>query len=290
MSISEASIKDRIKNLAQADGKSVNELLKQLYLERFLARLAQSDYTDKFIFKGGNLLAFFIELGRETKDLDFLVTKIAAEEDSLETAFKAIASIPTADGFAMKYVGIEELDQNHMNYPGFRATLEIQFVGGSLRDNIQIDVGIGDVVTPETQALELLQHKDKPFFEASVSLLVYPPETIFAEKIETVISKGAINSRMKDYHDLVLMSRQAGFLDGTKLIEDIKATFANRKTTVALPINFSDEDFTSLETHWSRHLRGLGDLAAELKLPQHIKQAVLEINDFLRRSGVLAGL
>jgi hypothetical protein len=145
-------------------------------------------------------------------------------------------------------------------------------------------------VTPETQAIKLLQHKDRPFFEATLSLLVYPPETIFAEKLETVISKGALNSRMKDYHDLVLMSREAGFMDTVRMSSDISATFKQRGTAQSLPIDFSGADYERLEAHWLRHLHGLGDLAQELKLPAHIKQVVLEVNDFLRRSGVLANL
>lgn len=290
MSISEASLRDRIKNLAQADGRSVNEILKQLYLERFLARLSRSEYADKFIFKGGNLLAFFIELGRETKDLDFLVTKLNAEEPALEAAFKAIATCEVDDGFALKFVSMERLAQAHMNYPGFRATVEIRFVKGTLRDNLQIDLGVGDVVTPENQALVLLKQRDKAFFESSVSLLVYPAETIFAEKLETVLSKGGVNSRMKDYHDLILMSRTAGLLDHDRLANDVKATFSHRGTELRLPLDFGDGDYEDMQAHWSRHLRGLGDLAETLKLPTRIKQVVLEVNDFLRRSGLLEKL
>lgn len=286
MSISEASLRDRIKNLAQSEGRSVNEVLKQLYLERFLARLARSEYADKFIFKGGSLLAFFIELGRETKDLDFLVTKLAAESPTLEAAFKAIASVETEDGFVLRYGGLERLGQEHMNYPGFRATLEIQFKKGTLRDNIQIDLGVGDLVTPESQALELLKHRDRAFFEATVSLLVYPAETIYAEKLETVLSKGGVNSRMKDFHDLILMSREAGLLVFDRLGTDIKATFAHRGTELRLPLDFQDRDYDELQTHWSRHLRGFGELAGTLNLPAHIKQVVLEINDFLGRPGL----
>jgi predicted nucleotidyltransferase component of viral defense system len=287
VTISEASVRDRIKNLAVAQDRSVNDVLKQLYLERFLARLSQSKYADRFIVKGGNLLSYFIQLGRETKALDFLITKLSAEEGALEAAFKTIAAIETSDGFALSYVGMKKLEQSHMKYPGFRATLKIHFVNGTLRDNIQIDLGIGDVVNPETQAITLLQHKDRPVFEASLSLLVYPTETIFAEKLETVISKGAFSSRMRDYHDLVLMGREAGLMDALRIVSDIEATFKNRGTARKLPIDFTDADYERLQAHWLRHLRGLSNVAQELKLPNHIKEVVLEVNDFLRRSGVL---
>lgn len=74
-----------------------------------------------------------------------------------------------------------------------------------MKDRIHIDIGTGDVVSPTPRDLNLVQYRDKPLFESQISLLVYPPETIFAEKLETVISKGTINSRMKDYHDLLLL-------------------------------------------------------------------------------------
>lgn len=70
-----------------------------------------------------------------------------------------------------------------------------------MKDKIQIDVGVGDAVEPKNLKIKLFQYRGKPFFEEAISLLVYPIETIFAEKLETVISKGAGNSRMKDYHD-----------------------------------------------------------------------------------------
>ena len=289
MTISEASLRDRLKNLALTQNRSVNDVLKQLYLERFLARLSRSEYSDNFIFKGGNLLSYYLELGRETKDLDFLVTKLRAEEPTLEVALRNIAAIDTGDGFAMAFIGMKILEQTHMEYPGFRATISIHFIKGTLKDNLQVDLGIGDVVNPEMQDIDLLKHKDSPFFETSLSLLVYPPETIFAEKLETVISKGGLYSRMNDYHDLVLMSREPDFLDTFRMFADIEATFKHRDTDRMLPLDFVDEDYERLDAQWLRHLRGLGDLAEKLKLPAHIQLVVQEVNDFLRHSGVIGG-
>lgn len=285
--ISEKAIKDRLKNVAREQGTTVTDLLKRLYLERFLARLAKSNEADKFIFKGGNLLSYFMEIGRETKDLDFLVRKLSAEVEPLKAAFNTIAGVAIDDGFQLSLSSIDPLEQNHMNYPGFRVSVAIQFVGVSLRDNLQIDLGVGDEVTPERQALEMLAHKDKPFFEESISILVYPPETIFAEKLETVVAKGGINSRMKDFHDLILMGREKDFLDTDKLKADIATTFNHRGTPLSLPLQFVDADYALLDAQWSRHLRGLGPLAQKFKLPTNIRDVVLEINNYLRQSAVL---
>ncbi len=51
-----------------------NQVWKQLLLERFLARLSHSKHQQKFIFKGGLLLAQYLMIGRETADIDFSLT------------------------------------------------------------------------------------------------------------------------------------------------------------------------------------------------------------------------
>ncbi len=112
--ISEDSLKERIKNLAKEKQSTVTDLLKKLYLERFLVRLAQSNYHDKLIFKGGNLLGYYLEIGRQTADLDFLLTKIKTEKISVRKAFEHIAQTPIDDGFKLSFVRIEDLEQAHM--------------------------------------------------------------------------------------------------------------------------------------------------------------------------------
>ena len=80
-----------------------------------------------------------------------------------------------------------------MEYPGFRVFLNIKLIDGKLTDNLQIDVGVGDKVEAESLNIDLLAYKNSPLFEESISLLVYPAESIFAEKLETVASKGSIS-------------------------------------------------------------------------------------------------
>lgn len=279
--ISEDALKDRLKNLAKEKGITVTELLKKLYLERFLARLARSDYSDKLIFKGGNLLGYYLAIGRQTIDLDFLMTKLKAEEPVVKKTFEDIAHTSSDDGFDLKFVRIESLAQAHMEYPGFRVILNIKLIEGKLTDNLQIDVGIGDKVEAESLNIDLLKYKNAPLFEESVSLLVYPAESIFAEKLETVTSKGSINSRMKDFHDLILMGRAPGLLDKEKLGASIVETFEHRGTQLSLPIQFEDTQYTTMNTYWSAHGATMGAWWSTNNMPQHFKQAVLEINHFL---------
>lgn len=156
-----------------------------------MLRLSRSDHDKNFIFKGGFLLAYMMEIGRETVDLDFLLTRMETSENEIKEAMIEVVSIKSTDGFLFHYEDMNLLKQPHMKYPGYRVNFEVKF--GRMKDRIHIDIGTGDVVNPTPRNLNLIQYLDKPLFESQISLLVCPPETIFAEKLETVISKGVIN-------------------------------------------------------------------------------------------------
>jgi predicted nucleotidyltransferase component of viral defense system len=276
--MNEQALKDCVHNIAKEKGIPFNECWKQLLLVRFLARLSCSRYSEKLVFKGGFLLSYMLEIGRETTDLDFLLTKMPASEQEIIEAAKEVASISLKDGFSFLYENIELLEQPHMDYPGYRVTLKTEF--NRMKDKIQIDVGIGDVVKPEERGFHLFEYKGKPLFESEISLLVYPPETIFAEKLETILSKGAANSRMKDYHDLILLSRSTGLIQHDSLHTTILDTFQNRGTTFEL-ISFSEDEIKPLQKLWTAHLKSLGDRFINLGLPGEMQKAIHEINSYL---------
>lgn len=274
---------DRIHKIAKDKNISFNECWKQLLLARFLTRLSRSEYSEKFIFKGGYLLSYMMEIGRETTDLDFLLTKMNVSEADIKNAVQEIASETVEDGFTFIYESIEPLEQPHMNYPGYRVTLKATF--SNMKDKIQIDVGIGDIVKPVEREFNLFEYKGKPIFEGEISLLAYPPETIFAEKLETVISKGSINSRMKDYHDLVLLSRNPALIPHNDLKTAITSTFQNRGTIFEI-IDFSENELKPLQKLWTAHLQDLGNKSEDLKLPEQIQEAIQEINSLLIKFGI----
>ncbi len=273
--INEQALKARLQALAKEKEIPFNACWKQFLLERFLARIAQSSHADKLIFKGGFLLAYMLRIGRETVDLDFLLTRVKTEEKNLQEICKEIAAIPSEDGIVFSFANIAALTQPHMNYPGYRITLDAAF--GKMRDKIHIDLGIGDIVEPQQRDIYLSQYRGKPFFENAVSLLVYPLETIFAEKLETVLSKGANNSRMKDYHDLLLLVRSKNLSQSQELMQAVTNTFENRGTTLA-QIQFNPAGMQSLQNLWKSHFNGLGIIAKELCLPESIEELIDELN------------
>lgn len=163
-----------------------------------------------------------------------------------------------------------------MEYLGFRAKLNVFF--GKMQDKIQVDIGVGDLVNPIESSFAPFEYKGKPIFAGEISLYVYPPETIFAEKLETVISKGASNSRMKDYHDLYLMICEPNFLDVLKLSETIRLVFERRGTEKTVFIEIGEGNIGNLQNLWSNHLRGLGVLRERVKLPENIVEVIKVLN------------
>ena len=211
-------------------------------------------------------------------DLDFLLTRITAEEETLDAIFNEITSLPSFDNFIFSFHSITLLTQPHMEYPGYRIILNASF--SKMRDKIQIDIGVGDTVTPLSYEIPLTQYRGKPFFESSISLLIYPPESIFAEKLETIISKGSSNSRMKDFHDLILLIHNEILINPEKLHDAIIQTFSNRDTELK-PISFDEASLEAIQKLWSAHLKGLGDYAELLHLPTQISDGIDHINHYL---------
>lgn len=282
--MNETALKERLKIIAKNKGATFNVIWKQLLLERFLAKLSRSRHHEDFVFKGGLLLSQRIEIGRETTDIDLLMTRNKAESHAIEAAFREIATIDTGDSFVFSWSGITELSQPHMEYAGFRVTFGASL--GKMKDSIQIDIGVGDSVKPVKANFHPFEYKGKPIFEGEITLLTYPVESIFAEKLETIISKGSANSRMKDYHDLSLMIRENGLLKTPTLKKAVAATFLNRGTTLHLPVVFDASGLQYLQRLWTAHLVSLDTFRAKLALPEQIEDVITEINTWLSTNDI----
>jgi len=121
--ITEQGLKEKVHQIAKEKGLPFNISWKQLLFERFLCRLSTSEVKEYFIFKGGLLLSFLMQIGRETADLDFLIEKIDVQKDKIENSFRKICSIDLQDGFSFSFKRMEVLAQPHMEYEGFRVSL-----------------------------------------------------------------------------------------------------------------------------------------------------------------------
>lgn len=242
-------------------------------------RLAKSEYSKHFVLKGGILLSKYIEIGRETTDLDFLAQKIGNEVSGLNVVFEKIASIDLHDGFAFREIKVNELAHPHMGYPGVEVSMMAYF--GKTRFKVAIDIGFGDIVDPVKYEIPLTSSSKGDLFEHSVSLSCYPKEFILAEKLETIIYRGSFNSRMKDFHDLYTMITSPTFSSFHNLEAVIRLVFAHRETKLALPILFTEEELPRMQNFWNEYLRSLRPEHVSA-LPRNMPEVISIINDWLQ--------
>ncbi|WP_213152047.1 nucleotidyl transferase AbiEii/AbiGii toxin family protein [Neochlamydia sp. AcF95] len=164
-----------------------------------------------------------------------------------------------------------------MRYSGAEISAMAYF--GQIKCKLSIDIGFGDMVEPIQYSIPLLKGAKGAIFESSVNLSCYPKEFIFAEKLETIVYRGFLNSRMKDFHDvhsLILDEFSASFHD-LKLI--IESAFEHRGTALKLPIAYKMAELPQLRTFWQSYLNGLK--INEKTLPKNFDDLLSRINEWL---------
>ncbi len=171
-----------------------------------------------------------------------------------------------------------------MGYPGAEISLIAYY--GKTRFRVGIDIGFGDVVESVEHSIPLMAYSKGVLFEKTIKLSCYPKEFIFAEKLETIIYRGTINSRMKDYHDLYSLIISSQFSSFHNLEGIIRLVFNHRKTPLTLPI--TDNDLEQLQNFWNRYLKNLQAKNAE-SLPLTIAQVIATINNWLISNTGLIG-
>lgn len=228
-------------------------------------------YANRFILKGGLLLASYVDLRRHTRDLDFLLKGSRNRTEDLSEMLTQIIGSPRDDGFRFDELDVRPLLHPHMRYPGSRATARCSF--GKGRFKLVIDLGFGDIIEPLQRDYPLVSGREGALFESHVEIRCYPKEFIAAEKLEAICFHGAANSRMKDFHDLYVLSRQSdGF--NSRLGEVIRSVFEHRGSVLDLPITFCDATFEKMQTQWDSHIRRLVD-------PSQILRPFREVVDSL---------
>lgn len=216
-----ASVRQRLLNIARDKGRPFNEVLQYFAMERFLYRLGKSDHDRKFILKGALMLvAWEAPLARSTKDIDLLGRMNNTIEDVVD-AIKAACSlevIPDGLLFDVKSVVGQRIAEE-ADYEGVR----VRFRGnlGNARIIMQVGVGFGDVIVPGPDEVDYPTLLDLP----APRLLGYSRESAIAEKFEAMVKLGILNSRMKDFFDIWLLSRQFEF-NGLTLSDAIQKTVA----------------------------------------------------------------
>jgi hypothetical protein len=249
-----ASVRARLKNRAGATNEDYNLLLTRYGLERLLYRLSVSEHAPNFLLKGALLFLLWHELShRPTRDADLLGFG-DADADSVVAVFRDVCAVPCDDGMRFDAGAIRgSVIRKQAGYGGVRVEIPATLDGALLA--LQVDVGFGDVVTPQAQRVTypvLLDDQPAP------QLRAYPKYTVCAEKLQALCLFAMANTRLKDYFDLWLLLRE-GDLDDALLAQAIAATFARRGTALppGWPIGLTDAFATDAakQRQWQAFLR-----------------------------------
>jgi predicted nucleotidyltransferase component of viral defense system len=201
-------------------------------MERFLYRLSISPYRNMIILKGGLAIsAWNVPQRRFTRDIDLRGYSL----NSIPAIIDVVAEICNQQ---VEPDGMEYLDRtirgstirSNSEYPGVRITFLAEL--GKMQIPMHIDLDFDDCITPFPVELEYPALLAMP----SPHLIAYPLETIIAEKLEAMVSLSEFNSRIKDFYDVWILSKQFDF-DGHIVMTAIKNTFEHRKTEIPSELN-----------------------------------------------------
>jgi len=268
------SVRARLLNIARRIDKPFEELLVLYGLERFLFRLSQSVHKDNFILKGGLLLiGMGVPQARPTKDIDFLGL-ISGNIEVVSKTIQEIGNIDIEDGMVYDFSKLtnESMSPNS-DYPGIR----VKFSGrlGQTRIPMQVDIGFGDRIVPAAKEISFptLLDMEPPVIRS------YAVETIIAEKFEAALDLADLNSRMKDFFDIWILSQKYPF-GGKSLQEAIIATCRRRKTSISSKAQIFSREFANRynkQIQWSAFLRK-GPMG---EVPEEFSIIMESIQDFL---------
>ncbi|MCC5845355.1 MAG: nucleotidyl transferase AbiEii/AbiGii toxin family protein [Verrucomicrobia bacterium] len=270
-----ASIKQRLLNHARAEGLQFDEVLKNFGIERVLYRLSISEHASRFVLKGAQI--FRVWGGndfRPTRDVDLL----GYTSNRLENLTQIIHSLfiePAEDGLRLDPTTLQaERIKEDADYQGVRITFHIYL--DRARIPIQIDIGFDDIVTPEPEEISFPSMLGFP----EARLRGYTPQTVIAEKLEAMVLLGERNSRMKDFYDILLLSRTQQF-SFEMLCAAVRRTFHHRNQVfpVGFPVLLNPDHpaIPAKQIQWAAFLRK-NQIA---NVPEDFKQVCGELERFL---------
>lgn len=222
-------LKDLIRNLSKEKVADAQLLMRNYMMERFLERVSLSTHRDKFILKGGMLVAAMVGIdARSTMDMDATVNGAAVGVDEVTDIMTEIISVRIDDGVDFHIKRVSKI-MDEAEYPGVRVTMEALFDG--VTTPMKIDVSTGDAITPRA-----IQYSFKLMFEERrIEVMAYNLETVLAEKLETVVTRTTTNTRMRDFYDLHILSQLYGSsLNADDLRSALVATAKKRGSTALM--------------------------------------------------------
>ena len=269
-----ASILARLRNLADAGELSFNDVLQRYVVERFLARMATLPDADSVLLKGALMLQVWgLPRARPTMDID-LLRRGAADQQALKDLVSRCAAIRKAND-AVEFDAsslVAEAIAEEADYVGTRIRLTARM--GNVRQRVQIDFGVGDVVVPGPVRVEFPQMLGGD----PIRLAAYPVEAAIAEKFHVIVARDLRNSRMKDYYDIWMLAKNCRFTSG-QLRRAIRSTFERRGAVVptagppGLTAAFHSDPMHARQ--WRAFVRRINEAELEESLP-HVVDEIAE--------------
>lgn len=245
------SLKAKIRNIAKQKNIPAQVIMQNYMFERLLTRLSVSDYKDKFVLKGGMLVAAIVGLdNRATMDLDTTLKNLPLTPESIKTALTEICSISCDDDVVFELGNISPIREDDI-YGGYRVMIKAKYE--TILTSLSIDVSTGDAITPNPVEYTFSEIFDD---EKSYRLWAYNIETVMAEKVETILRRSIFNTRPRDFYDAYILSTTQRF-DKALFAEALKATATHRGTTeqiANIPVIMKNiEESAELRAMWEKY-------------------------------------
>jgi hypothetical protein len=247
-------LKAHVNNMAKEAGIPSQALMQSYLLERLLERLSRSTWRDNIVIKGGVLISSLVGVSsRTTMDLDTTVRGFALTHDSAEKVFRDIMAVKVDDDWEFELDRIEDIRETD-DYPGIRVHLKGSYP--PMLVPLTVDVTTGDRITPDAveYSYPLL------FGEGEISLMAYPIETVLAEKLETVVSRGVANTRLRDFYDIYVLLGVKRNEINMEILRNALASTCEKRSSQAAIARWADTlddvagDAAMLE-QWAKYVR-----------------------------------
>ena len=259
------SLKAKINNIANKEKISAQAVMQIYMLERLLERISVSKYKNNFILKGGMLISSIIGIdNRSTMDMDTTIKGLKLDIDNLTNILQEIIKIDIEDNIKFEIIDIKNIREDD-NYGGLRVHLQAIF--DEMPVDLKLDITTGDKITYKEIKYKyhlLLENK-------SIEIWTYNISTIIAEKYESIIKRSTLNTRIRDYYDLYMLTHLRKNISNKMLKTAIIETSKHRETyniindkNIVDDVINSIKDDSSLQKEWHKYQKNY-DYAKEIK-------------------------
>lgn len=244
-------LKALVRNQSGGNSAQAQVIIRNYVMERFLERISLSRYKNNFILKGGMLISAMVGIdNRSTMDIDTTIRNIPLTIDQAEYIINEIINVPLEDGITFILQNMSEI-MSEDEYTGVCVHMEAMLE--SMKTPLKIDISTGDVITPSE-----ITYKYKLMFEnREIAILAYNMETVLAEKLQTVLSRGTANTRLRDFYDIYILQEKISYVDTDKFIAAFRATCQRRNSGAVIAnsskIIDSISDNKNLITLWQNY-------------------------------------